>query len=793
MFQDLRYGARMLWRNPGFTLIAVITLSLGIGANTAIFGIVNAVLLRPLPYLDEQRLIAIESGDRTKGERQMSGLSPGNFWELRTTTQSFEEIAGSIGSAYGFRDRENPETVRGVLATPGFFKAFRVQPLLGRLIAESDTCNKCPEVILLSYRLWQRRFGGDPNIIGRTLPESGAQIIGVLPSDFKYPAHAEVWQPLVDQLQAQDRASRYFQVYGLLKPGVSIEQARAEMQTFAAHVEQTFPKGNKDLGFALTPYRERMGRDVRTSILLLLGAVAGVLLITCANVANLLLSRALVRRKELAIRAALGASSARLLRQWFSEGLLLAGVSALCGWGVALYARAGLLMLLPQSYAYLQLKDHLRFDWRVLVFTVGVTALTALVFSIVPALYASRLAVGGVLKEGQRVTESRQTQRVRNLLVVAEVALAFVLLAGAGLLINSFLRLQRTELGFDPHNIFGLSLSIPMNKSQADKAELIRQFQAAVEALPEVKAAAVTTQGVFPYLSFQLNRVDKPMPADEPVLYDVISPNYFTALGGALMKGRYFTEQDTQMAEPVGLINETLARRFFADEDPLDKTVLFNYLGKQQQRRIVGVVRDMRQGELAKLQPQLFVPFTQQPWLSAGLVVRARTSPDSAWRAARNALMTVDPRQSVSNLQTAEELIGEKLEEPRLYTVLLGICGLLALMLAVAGIFGVMSYNVAQRTPEIGTRMALGARTSDVLKLVLSLGMTLVMSGVGLGLIGSFALTRLMKGLLYGVSATDPLTFLLIASLLTAVALLACYIPARRATKVDPWVALRHE
>jgi len=591
-----------------------------------------------------------------------------------------------------------------------------------------------------------------------------------------------------DSLQSSDRASRYFQVYGLLKPGSARARARAELEAFAAHVEEAFPKENKNLGFALTPYRDRIARDVRLSLLLLLGAVGAVLLVTCANVANLLLSRSLARRKEAAVRSALGASRGRLVRQWLSEGMLLAGMGTVCGWLLAQFARQGLLRLLPETYSYLQLKDRLHFDWRVVTFTVTATALTAILFSLVPALQISRTTAGESMRES-RGTESVRTQRVRNALVVAEVAVAFILLVGAGLLINSFLRLQRVKPGFDTRNLFGISLTVPFNKSPGEKTQLIRQMQEAVTGAPDVEGAAVTTGNVFPYLSFEINRVDGPLPADEQVMYEVISPNYFALLGGTLISGRYFTEQDAQGTEPVAIVNETLARMFFDGDKPMDKMLALNYLGKLQQRRIVGVVHDMSQGELVRLQPQVYVPYLQQPWLSSGLVVRARTTPASASRSARNALLALNSRQGLTRVRTAEELIGEKMEEPRLYAVLLGLCGLLALLLSVAGIVGVMSYNVAQRTAEIGIRMALGAQPSDVLKLVLRRGMSLILVGVVLGITGSLLLTRLMKGLLFGVSATDPLTFLLITLLLTVAALAACYLPARRAARVDP---LRH-
>jgi len=794
LIQDLRYGARMLLKQPGFTFIAAVTLAIGVGANAAIFSVVNAVMLRPLPYLDAERFIVIESGDRTKGAEQMGGLAPGNYWNLRETIQSFEEFVGLMGSGYSFKDKENPDTVPGFMVTPGFFQALRALPLLGRTIEERDTCNSCPAVMVLSHRLWMRRFGGDPSIVGKTLEESGVQVIGVMPPDFRYPANSEVWQPLRNKLQAQDRASRYLSVYGLLKPDVTLEQARAEMQVFAARFEKEFPKENKNLGFTLTPFRDRLTRDVRSSLFVLLAAVGFVLLIACANVANLLLAKAVARRKELAVRAALGASRWRIVRQILSESLLLAVVSAALGWLIAVWARVGLLKISSRIYAYLQLEENLRLDWRVLAFSLSVTMVTALLFGLLPAWQASQPEAGEFLKDAQRGTEGAKTQRVRSLLVVAEVSLAFVLLVGAGLLINSFLRLQRAQLGFDPQNVFAVNLSVPMKMTQAEKAQLIHQLQEAVAVVPDVEAAAVTTgSNIFPYLNFQLNRTDKPLPADEPVMYDVISPNYFVALRGALVKGRYFTAQDTDTTEPIAIINERLARKYFGDEDPLDKTVTLNYLGRPQQRRIVGVVRDMSQGELVKVQPQLYVPFTQQTWFGASLVVRGRASQTAALRSVQQALWTVDPKQPVSKLRTAEELLGGKLDEPRLYTTLLGLFAALALILAIVGVVGVMSYNVTQRTREIGIRMALGAQAGDVLRLVVGQGMRLVLAGALVGLLASFALTRLMKGLLFGVSATDPLTFAVIALLLTSVALLACWIPARRATKVDPLAALRVE
>ncbi len=793
VWQDLRYGIRTLLRNPAFTVVAVATLALGIGANTVIFDVISTVLLRQMPYIDSEKLVVIESGDRTKGTDRMGRLSPGNYWSMRNSTQSFEEITGFMGSGHSFKDKENPETVPGVEVTPSFFKALRARPHLGRTIEERDTCNNCQGVMVLSHRLWMRRFGGDPNIVGTKLVDSGIEVVGVMPPDFKYPAHSEVWQPLPHEMQAQDRASRYFQVYGLLKPGVTLEHARSELQLFAARYEEEFPKENKNLGFALTPFRDRLTRDVRTSLFILLGAVGCVLLIACANVANLLLARAVARRRDLAIRAALGASRWRLIRQILIESFLLTAAGTIVGCLLAVWARVGLLSLLPRHYSHLQLGEHLQFDWRVLLFTLSVMLVTALIFGLMPAWQVSGPEAGDFMKERQHTTEGVETRRVRSLLVMTEVSLAVVLLVSAGLLLNSFLRLRRVELGFDPQNVFAVRLSTPHDMTHTQKSNLIDRLQEAVASVLDVESAAVTSGSVFPFLHFPLNRVDKPLPADESVLYDAISSNYFATLRGALLKGRYFNGRDTEATEAVGIINEMLARKYFPGEDPLDKKISLNYLGKPQERRVVGVVRDMSQGQLVKVEPQVFVPFTQQTWFSASLVVRARTSAAAANRSVQSALWSIDATQPVSRLQTAEGLLGENLDEPRLYTVLLGLFAGLSLMLAIIGIAGVMSYNVTQRTHEIGVRVALGATAADVLRLVVGQGMRFVLVGVAIGLLASLALTRLMKGLLFGVSTTDPTTFVVIPLLLAAVALVACLLPARRATKVDPVIALRYD
>lgn len=793
---DLRYGFRMMARNPGFAAVAVMTLALGIGANTAIFSVVNAVLLRPLPYVDPQRLVVVESGNRQKGPQQFTGASPADFWDWQDQSKAFERLAAISGGGFSLTGVEDPEIISQARVSASFFSVMNAKPFLGDLFSTEDESVRVPEKIVLSYRFWQRRFGGDPAIIGKTLGDTGVTVAGVMPPDFNFPAQTECWSPLArDSGEMKNRANRYFSVIGLIRADQTLDSAMAELKTVASHLESQYPATNKEITVQLTPFRERIVRDVKTSLLVLVGAVGFVLLIASANVASLLLARAASRRKEMAVRQALGAGRWRLIRQMLTENLLLTLAGAAAGLLLAMWGRNLLTALLPETYAHLQLGDQARIDSAVLLFTLLVAVLTGLIFGIIPAWQASSPAASGWLKESSRGSEGPPSRRTRGALVVLEIAMAMVLLIGAGLLIQSFARLRQVDLGFDSRNLFsvGISTSFAKQPNDASRAQFIKQMLEQVAQTPGVESAVITSGSPFPYLSFNFTIEGRSQSDEVSALYDSISPGYFRALRAQLLAGRDFSDRDTSGSPGVAIINETLARNYFSDEDPLGKRISINYLGQPQTREIVGIVKDINQGEPGKVKAQIYVPYEQQPWLSASLLVRPSSDPTAMKKDVQGAIWSVDKTQPVARFKSTDDALGNALAEPRLYTILLGVFAGLALLLATIGIYGVMAYSVTQRTKEFGIRMALGARTSDVLGMVLRQGMLLAITGVGIGLAGALAATRLLSSLLFGVSTTDPATFLLISVALVGVALAACYVPARRATKVDPVIALRHE
>jgi putative ABC transport system permease protein len=803
--QDLRFGARMLLKNPGFTLIAVLTLALGIGANTAIFSVINAVLLKPLPYLKDPRLVFIESGDKRSDPRGYFGASPADFLDWQANSQTFERLAAYAPSE-GFKltGVERPEIFASSRVSANFFQVFGAKPMLGREFLPEDELTAPPRTILLSYRLWQRRFGGDPGVVGQTLGNTGVTVIGVMPPDFKYPTYAECWTPItLHASETSVRANRYWVSFGLIKSGQTLESAQSEFKAIAARLEAQYPDSNKNITTNITPAVERRTQGLKERLLILLGVVGCVLLIGCANIANLLLARAGSRRKEMAIRLALGAPRWRLLRQLLIESLLLAALGGAAGLLLGQWGLDGLMRLLPESYyAYYQLQDQLRpgiVDQTIVLFTLLISLITGVIFGLVPAWQASNPAVNNELKEGGRGGDGLRRQRLRGALVVAEIALAMVLLVGAGLLINSFARMSRAELGFDPRNLFSMSLQtrskFPFEGGDEQRARFVKQVFDQVSQTPGVESAAVTSGFLFPGLHFGFNIEGRPLAADADALYETISPNYFRAMRARIVAGREFDERDDLRSPAVAIVNETLARRYFAGEDPLGKRLSLAMARQRVALEIVGVAADMKQGELgAPVIPQIYAPYLQRPWYSSAIVVRAAHNDLSAVRNdAQRAIWAIDRDQAPTQIQTAEQALNNSLAEPRLYTVLLGVFAALALSLAAVGIYGVMSYTVNERTREIGVRMALGAQAGNVLKLVIAQGMVLALIGVAIGSGAALALTRLMSGLLFGVSATDPMTFVVIALLLVWVALLACYIPARRAAKVDPLVALRAE
>jgi putative ABC transport system permease protein len=815
--QDLRYSVRTLAKTPGFIAVAVITLALGIGANTAIFSVVNAVLLRPLPYKDPGSLVAFRSLNLQSGEN--FGVSPADYLDWRQQTQSFEQIALYTFGSFSFKDTEHPEQVPGARVSTNFFQTLGVEPHLGRSFTAEEGQLNGPSAVVLSYKLWQRRFGGDRSIIGKTIESydpfassqrsstpgasaktvnAGTTVIGVMPPDFKFPSYIELWTPLaLDGGEMKYRASRYMQVVGRLKSGQTLQSAQAEMKTIAGRLESQYPKDDKGWTIQLVSLREHLVRDTKLPLLILLGAVGFVLLIACANVANLLLARAASRRREIAVRLALGASRWQLMQQLLVESLLLAFFGGafgllLASWGVSVFVG-----LLPQYGAY-RAPGDIHIDGTVLFFTLIVTTLTGLIFGLVPGWQSSRPAVNQWLKEGTRGGGEGRQLRVRNGLVVAEIGFAMVLLVGAGLLLNSFARLRSVDLGYDSRGVLSMWVTAPVEqyRDAESKARFYQQMLDEIARVPGVQGVTLTSSVPLGGIGFPFNIEGHPLAGgDANTRYSAISANYFQVLRAKMRAGREFDGHDDLKAPAVMIVNETMARQYFSGTDPLGQRISLNYLNRKVVSEIVGVVADLKQDELgAAVKPEVFVPFSQQPWFSQALLIRANESELAAVKKnVQRAIWNVDRNQVASAGGTLDQELKEMIAEPRLYTILLGTFAVLALLLSAVGIYGVMAYSVAQRTQEIGVRMALGAQMTDVLRLVLRKGLTLSLVGVAIGLAGAYALTRLMAGLLFGVKATDPLTFFSVAGVLLIVALLACYLPARRATKVDPLVALRYE
>src|SRR5262245_24149088 len=797
LWQDLRYGARALLKNPGFTLIAVVTLGLGIGANTAIFRAVNAALLRPLPY-DATRLVAIGSFNPQK-EKRAYGASPADFWDWQEQSRTFEQLTMYSGGGIGLKESERIEVISGARVTANFFETFGVTPLLGRAFVNEEGTLHGPRAIILSHRLWQQRYGGDPQIVGRTLKTDGSAVtvIGVAPPDFTFPSYAQVWTPLArDSGEMKYRANRYFRAVGRIKQGETIESAQAEMKAIAGRLAASYPKENQGWTAQLTDWRESLSQDSRKALLVLMGAVGFVLLIACANVANLLLTRAATRRREMAIRLALGATRRMVIRQLLTESLLLSLVGGALGLLLAIWGVDALTRLLPQlnfTFKSLsELRGEIRIDRVALLFTMAVSILTGLIFGLAPGWQAAKTDVNESLKEGGRSGAGAGHQRTRQGLVIAEIALALALLVGAGLLINSFARLLRVDPGYDPQGLMVIPLGFPAQNKYA----FAQQVMERIAATPGITSVALMSYPTLGGLNFQFNRESDPLPdGDVLVAYSAISPAYFRTLKTPLLTGREFDDRDLPNGRPVAIINETMERQYFAGENPIGRKIVINYLGQHLTREIVGVAGDVKQEEPSKpTKPEILVPFAQQPWFSGSLLVRSvHPDPLTVKKAAQQAIWSVRPETPESKVEPLTTTLAGQVAEPRLYALLLGVFATIALALAAVGIYSVIAYSVAQRTKEIGVRMALGAQTGAVLKLVVGQGMKLVASGVALGLAASFGLTRLMSNMLFGVSAVDPPTFVVITLFLTFIALLACWIPARRATKVDPMIALRCE
>jgi len=794
-WQDLRFGVRMLLKKPGFTLIAIITLALGIGANTAIFSVVNAVLLQPLPYAEPERIVRIY-GRFSQGNQ--AATSPPDFLDYRAQNRTFEEFAALMSSSFNLTGGAEPERIAGADVTTNYFQAIGIKPVQGRTFSPEEEQEGRAQVAVISEGLWQRRFGGAADVIGKTLMLDGQShtIVGVAPNAGRIAEETDVWRPLTfDRPNMKIRRFHFLRAFGRLKPGVTLQQAQADVDAIAIGLEKQYPESNTSWRLRMVPLRDELLGDVRTPLYVLLGAVAFVLLIACANVANLLLARAASRQKEIAIRSAMGAGRCRIVRQLLTESILLSIAGGAVGLLLAVWGTEALVTLAANS---IPRASGIGVDNRVLGFTMLLSLLTGVVFGLVPAMQAARPDFNESLKDGGKGTGTgERNSRTRSVLVVAEIALALVLLVGAGLLILSFQRLQQVDPGFDPHHVLTMRLFLPESKyGEPGQSRIFNeQLLQRVAALPGVQAVGTTTQlpmrgGGDTYFKIEGRPFQGPN-QQVTALNPAISHEYLRAMGIPLVKGRAFTEQETKETPHVVIINEAFARTHFPDEDPLGKRLIIDD-GQPLPCEIIGVARDIRQFSLAReSSPTMYMPSIETA--RATLVVRTAGDPLALTSVVRAAVQSVDKDQPVANIRSMEEILSASVAQPRFRTLLLGVFAAVALGLAAIGIYGVMSYTVVQRTHEIGIRMALGAQGSDVIRLVVTRGMALALGGVVVGIGTALALTRLLTGLLFNISATDPLTFVMIALLLTAVAFVACWIPARRATKVDPMVALRCE
>jgi putative ABC transport system permease protein len=804
LWQDLRYGLRMLRKHPGFSLVAVLTLALGIGANTAIFSVASAVLLRSLPYQEPERLVHPVSVKPAQSIERGS-IPYADFADWRDESNLFERIAIYQRATPTITDGDEPERVTGVTVSEGYFDLMKVGPILGRAFRPEDHKPGAEPVVIIGQGLWQRRYGSASDIVGRTIRLGGAPytIVGVVAQDSVWPAASDLWVPInFGANPSADLARRdnmVYQAVARLKMGVTLAQAKAQVAVMAERIAQQYPEARRGWSMNVIPLQDYIvGPQLSQAILVLLGAVVFMLLIACANVANLLLARAATREREIAIRTALGARRFRIMRQLLTESLLLAALGGTLGLALGSLGLKALIAAAPDGIPRL---ETISIDGRVLGFTLLTTLATALFFGLLPALNVSKTGQSESLKEGARgASGSRQTRRLRNLLVAAEIAISIVLLIGAGLMSKSFIRLQNADPGVNVNNVLTFRLALPRTKyPQAENvADFYRRLEERLRAMPGVEGVATTSKIPIGGTGFGLGRVflregqpEPPASTDFPAQWNVITPAYFKTIGIPLIKGRYFTEQDKSDSNQVIIISQNMARRLFPNEDPLGKRIR-SWRDENKLREIIGVVGDVRYFGLEDDQRSLiYVPHAQDTWSSMMVAVRTSADPLSVVGAVRREVKALEPILAVGNIATMTSVRDNSLAESRFNALLLVIFAIVAMMLAAIGIYGVMAYSVTQRTREIGIRLALGAERRDVINLVLGQGVRLTLIGVTIGLLGAVAATRALTGLLYGVSTTDPATFIVISLFIAVVALIACYVPARRATQVDPLVALR--
>lgn len=809
VLQDLRYGARMLLKSPGVTMVAIIALMLGIGANTAIFSVVHSVLLRSFSYQDGERLAIVWENRKSGKGNPQNVINLGNFFDWKEQNTVFTDMAAFFDLNVNLTGDGQPEEIPGQVATPNLFSLLGVKPIKGRTFADDDGQPGQNQVVVIGYDLWQRRFGGDPAIVGRkiTLNNEPNVIIGVLPPDVGWFVQKgslirtapQIWSPWQVSESLRRRQGRFARAVARLKPGVTWEQAQNEMSMIGARLEQQYPEFNTHWGVSVVPLRTQVTGEIRKPLFILLGAVGFVLLIACANVANLLLARAASRKKEIALRAGLGASRWRIARQLLTESVLLSVIGGGLGLLLAWWGTRALLALSPPEL--MDLRDT-SVNLPVLGFTIGLTLLTGIVFGLVPALEATRVDLNESLKEGGRGDgQGAGSHRLRSAFVVTQVALALVLLVGAGLLIRSLNRLNSIEPGFSPDQVLTMRVNLPDQKYDSEP-KIINFFKQAVDqlkTLPAVESVGAINYVPFggPHSATNVQIEGQPQRPPGQVLGTgivVTDANYFTTMGIPLKRGRLFTEQEATEMRHVVVVNESFARQNFPGEEPIGKRVTIDMKDENVPTEIIGIVGDNKHKGLdVEIEPMAFWPHPELVDSSMTLVIRTKGDPTSIATAARNVIQQIDPEQPVGEINTMQGLMAASVARSRFNTILLTVFSGVALVMAAVGIYGVMSYSVQQRTHELGIRLALGAQHGDVLKLILKQGIVLGVIGVVAGLLGSLGLTRLMTSLLFEVTPTDVRTFAAVAAGLFLIVLIACYIPARRATKVNPLVALRYE
>jgi putative ABC transport system permease protein len=800
LLQDLRYGLRSLRRAPGFTVVTVLTLALGIGANTAIFSVVYGTLLKPLPYRDAQRVLTLWQNDLRAG-KDRDDVAPANFVDWRERVKSFEEISALEPYSHNLMGEGEPEAFKSWRATEGFFRVMGADALYGRTFLPKDHVPGGPEAVVLSYGLWQRRFGGDKELIGRPLLLNGRPhtVVGVMPPEFDFPPGRELWAArAITERERQNRGSSFWRVVGRLKPGVTAEQARAEMESIAAQLAQEYPQTNGAIKVTIVPLREQLTGHIRPALLVLLAAVGLVLLIACANVANLLLARGMERRREFAVRNALGAARSRLLRQLLTESFVIALIGGACGVLLSRWLIDLILAFMPEGVLGV---SRLSLDWRVLCFALGATLVTAILFGLFPSLQFSRPDLADALKETQRTaTGGAAGLRVRNVLVVAEIAIALVLLIGAGLLVRSFMQLLRVDPGFAADRVAALEVHVwGRYRTPEQRRNFFNEAIERLRVLPGVEGAGAVSS--LPFVPTDINTPfdieGRPAPTDGagPSAYAITATtDYFHAMNIPLRQGRFFSLTDREDTTPVVLVNKTMARRYWSGESPVGRKISITERGERTTCEIIGVVGDVRhEGLDSEPRAEFFLTHAQDPSGSMIFVVRTKGEPQQILQAAKNEIWAINKDIPFSRAVTMNQLVMKSLGERRFTLLLLGSFAALSLVLAAVGIYGLISFTTVQRTHEIGLRVALGAGRADIMRMILKQGLRLALAGVGVGIIAAYVLTRFLREMLFGVSVTDPATFILPSLLLCCVALIACYVPAWRATKVDPMIALRYE